>query len=649
MKPVFVSALLSLLLFAPSQGTRSIVVTGFVTTDQGQPLHAAQVRIQAWNVAVGTGDDGRFRIFLPDSFRGKEETIQARSIGFKAQSRVVRLTGDTSEVNFVLEIDVNRLTEVVVSGVTGATETRKLPFTVSRGNPTTAPPTATSPPANAAESPRVVLRGAKSIPIHHDPSFNTESYSRIVDNGFLGARDNPLSTFSIDVDRASYSNVRRFIESGQRPPADAVRIEEMVNYFTYEYPEPVGRQPFSVSTEMAPAPWARGHYLVRVGLQAKRIDPSQLPPSNLVFLIDVSGSMTPPNKLPLVKDAFRLLVRQLREEDHVAIVVYAGAAGLVLPPTSGDRKHEILSALDRLQAGGSTAGGAGIRLAYAVARQNHIPRGNNRVILATDGDFNIGASSDADMERLIEEQRKQGTFLSVLGFGTGNLKDSKMETLADKGNGNYAYIDDIQEAKKVFVDEMAGTLLTLAKDVKIQVEFNPAFVSSYRLVGYENRLLAKEDFKDDRKDAGEIGAGHSVTALYEMVPVGTRRRPRTGDVDDLRYQRQGDPTLRAYSGEVMHVKLRYKLPDEDRSREIQHTVRATSIVDEASPDFRFAASVAAFGMILRDSEYRGSATLDDVLTMARHASGEDPGGYREDFVRMVRNVRDRSLVTRRER
>jgi Ca-activated chloride channel family protein len=400
---------------------------------------------------------------------------------------------------------------------------------------------------------------------------------------------------------------------------------------------------------MAPAPWARGHYLLRVGLQARRLDPSQLPPSNLVFLIDVSGSMMPPNKLPLVKDAFRLLVRQLREDDHVAIVVYAGAAGLVLPPTSGDRKHEILSAIDRLQAGGSTAGGAGIRLAYSVARHHHIPRGNNRVILATDGDFNIGASSDAEMERLIEEQRKQGTFLSVLGFGTGNLKDSKMETLADKGNGNYAYIDNINEAKKVLVDEMAGTLLTLAKDVKIQVEFNPAFVSSYRLVGYENRLLAKEDFKDDTKDAGEIGAGHSVTALYEIVPVGARRRERPRDADDLRYQRQGDPSLRAYSDEVLHLKLRYKRPDEDRSRQLEHTVRASSIVDEASADFRFAASVAAFGMILRDSEYGGSATLDDVLTLARHALGEDPGGYREEFVRMVRDVRDRSLISDRRR
>jgi Ca-activated chloride channel family protein len=654
MKPVFVSALLPLLFIAPPQGTRTLVVTGTVTTAQGQPLQAAQVRIVARNVAVGTGVDGRYRILVPDAHVGKEETITVRSIGFRQQSRVVRLAGDTTEVNFVLEVDLNRLSETVVTGVADATATGKLAFTVDKVDQANLPVPETSALRQRAEANAPALGiqfrgGPVTPPVAHDPRFNTESYSRIVDNGFLGARDNPLSTFSIDVDRASYSNIRRFVSYGQRPPADAVRIEEMVNYFSYEYPNPVDRHPFSVTTEMAPAPWARGHYLLRVGLQARRLDPSQLPPSNLVFLVDVSGSMMPPNKLPLVKDAFRLLVRQLREDDHVAIVVYAGAAGLVLPPTSGDRKHEILSAIDRLQAGGSTAGGAGIRLAYSVARHHHIPRGNNRVILATDGDFNIGASSDAEMERLIEEQRKQGTFLSVLGFGTGNLKDSKMETLADKGNGNYAYIDNINEAKKVLVDEMAGTLLTLAKDVKIQVEFNPAFVSSYRLVGYENRLLAKEDFKDDTKDAGEIGAGHSVTALYEIVPVGARRRERPRDADDLRYQRQGDPSLRAYSDEVLHLKLRYKRPDEDRSRQLEHTVRASSIVDEASADFRFAASVAAFGMILRDSEYGGSATLDDVLTLARHALGEDPGGYREEFVRMVRDVRDRSLISDRRR
>ncbi len=481
-----------------------------------------------------------------------------------------------------------------------------------------------------------------------DRGFNTESYDRIVDNAFLGARDNPLSTFSIDVDRASYSNVRRFVALGQRPPRDAVRIEELVNYFPYDYPDPDGARPFSVITDVAPAPWSPAHYLVRVGLQARRIAPSALPPSNLVFLIDVSGSMMPDEKLPLLKQAFRLLVGQLREQDRVAIVVYAGAAGLVLPSTPGNRKDEILAALDRLQAGGSTAGGAGIRLAYEVAQRYHLPKGNNRVILATDGDFNIGASSDADMERLIEEKRKQGTFLSVLGFGMGNYKDSKMETLADKGNGNYAYIDDIIEARKVLVDEMAGTLLTVAKDVKLQVEFNPQRVASYRLIGYENRMLAREDFDDDRKDAGEMGAGNAVTAFYEVVPVGVKS-PAVPNQDPLRYQAappSSTRSTRAHSNELMYVKLRYKLPDKDASQRFDHVVMAPSDLHAVatSDDFRFAASVAAFGMVLRDSEYRGSATLDDVLVMAGGALGEDVAGYRADFVRLVEAARDRGIM-----
>jgi Ca-activated chloride channel family protein len=502
---------------------------------------------------------------------------------------------------------------------------KRLAFSVSPGNTTVAPP-------------------PQHLPGRYRPVDNTESYDRIVDNPFLGARANPLSTFSVDVDRASYSNVRRFVTSGQRPPKDAVRIEELVNYFTYEYPEPDNRHPFSVTTEVARTPWHADHLLVRIGLQARRLSPASLPASNLVFLIDVSGSMNDPYKLPLVKESLKLLVRQLREQDRVAMVVYAGAAGLVLPPTSGDRKEEILGALDRLHAGGSTAGGAGIRLAYDVARRNHLADGNNRVILATDGDFNVGASSDAEMERLIEEKREQGTFLSVLGFGMGNYKDSKMEKLADKGNGNYAYIDDIAEARKVLVDEMAGTLLTLAKDVKIQVEFNPQRVESYRLIGYENRMLQKEDFDDDRKDAGEIGAGHSVTALYEVVPKGSRERLTASE--PLRYQSGAVGAVgTGPADELMYVKLRYKLPDASTSRWLDHVVRA-SRPTEGSVDLRFAASVAAFGMILRESEHRGSATLDQVSELARSALGEDVGGYRGEFVKMVELMRARATWER---
>jgi Ca-activated chloride channel family protein len=383
-----------------------------------------------------------------------------------------------------------------------------------------------------------------------------EQYARIYDNRFLATGTHPLSTFSIDVDAASYSNIRRFLTSGQRPPADAVRIEEMINYFSYTYPEPDGSEPFSVTTEMGPAPWNPQHQLVLVGLQGRRISRENLPPSNLVFLLDVSGSMNAPDKLPLVQSAFRLLVKQLRREDRVAIVVYAGAAGLVLPSTPGSERDQILAAIDQLEAGGSTAGGAGIQLAYRVAKEHFIPGGNNRVILATDGDFNVGVSSDAELVRMIEEKRNEGTYLTVLGFGTGNLQDAKMEQLADKGNGNYAYVDNINEARKVFVHELGATLLTIAKDVKIQVEFNPARVQAYRLIGYENRILASEDFNDDARDAGELGAGHSVTALYEIVPAGQPLDVSVGKVDSLKYQPVATERRTYASSEYRSIKLR---------------------------------------------------------------------------------------------
>ncbi len=488
--------------------------------------------------------------------------------------------------------------------------------------------------------------------------MNTENYAVIEESRFLPAGTNPRSTFSIDVDAASYTNVRRFLTSGQRPPKDAVRIEELLNYFRYDYPEPDGKDRFSVTTDLAVAPWAPEHRLLRIGIKGRSLRTESVPPSNLVFLLDVSGSMQPPNKLPLVKQAFRLLVQELRSQDRVAIVVYAGAAGLVLPSTPGTDKATILAALDRLEAGGSTAGGAGLRLAYEVAKQHYDRGGNNRVILATDGDFNVGESSDAAMVRLIEERRDQGIFLTVLGFGTGNLKDSRMEQIADKGNGHYAYVDNLNEARRVFVREFAGTLVTIAKDVKIQVEFNPAKVAADRLVGYENRALRNEDFADDRKDAGELGAGHTVTALYEMVPVGASLEGTGGDLDDLKYQ-----TVRPRSGvssdEWLTVQLRYKEPDGTTSRLLTHPVRvrrpsgfvnptrtldfplrdSAAKFEQASGDFRFAAAVAAFGLVLRESEYRGTATLDQVLQLARGAEGRDPDGERAEFVRLVESAR----------
>ncbi|MBV9773398.1 MAG: VWA domain-containing protein, partial [Gemmatimonadetes bacterium] len=443
-----------------------------------------------------------------------------------------------------------------------------------------------------------------------------------------------------DVDRASYSNVRRFLLDGELPPKDAVRIEEMVNYFSYDYPEPRGEHPFSVTTEVGDAPWAPGHRLLRIGVHSPRVQTDRLPPSNLVFLIDVSGSMESPDKLPLVKQSLRMLVDQLRPQDRVALVVYAGAAGLVLPSTPGSQRGRILDALERLEAGGSTAGGAGLRLAYQVARENHIPGGNNRVILATDGDFNVGVSSDAEMTRLVEEKRGQGTFLTVLGFGTGNLKDSKMEQMADHGNGNYAYIDNLLEARKTLVSEMGGTLLTVAKDVKLQVEFNPARVKAYRLIGYENRMLASEDFNDDRKDAGELGAGHSVTALYEIVPVGADADGAVRTVDPLRYQAPSRPAAGAATGgrELAFVKVRYKRPAEEQSRLMQQPVLDRS--GAPSRDLSFAAAVAGFGMLLRESENAGTLTPQQVAALARDSRGEDREGYRAEFVRLVELFRD---------
>lgn len=462
--------------------------------------------------------------------------------------------------------------------------------------------------------------------------FNTEQYDALAENEFLDAAGNPLSTFSIDVDTASYSNIRRFLNDNRLPPGDAVRIEEMVNYFIYDYPQPRGDDPFSITLETAPCPWNQGHDLVMIGLQGKNLTAQETKPGNLVFLIDVSGSMNDPAKLPLLKSAFRLFVNQLRDQEHIAIVTYAGSAGLVLDSTPGYQRRQILEAIDRLDAGGSTAGGQGIQLAYDIAKRNFIPGGNNRIILATDGDFNVGVSSDGELVRMIEEKRRDGIYLTVLGFGTGNYKDSKMEKLADKGNGNYYTIDTINEAKKILVKELGSLLFTIAGDVKLQIEFNPAQVKTYRLVGYENRTLAKEDFNDDTKDAGELGAGHTVTAFYEIVNAGSDETH--GTVDPLKYQKN---VIRD-SPELLTVKLRYKRPDEASSHLITRSIqrpRYDVMEHVVSDNFRFAAAVAEFGLLLKDSKHKGSASYPHVLTMARQGQGPDPWGYRSEFITLV--------------
>ncbi|HUY91292.1 MAG TPA: VWA domain-containing protein [Pirellulales bacterium] len=468
-------------------------------------------------------------------------------------------------------------------------------------------------------------------------AFNTEGYSRIVENPFLEVRQNPLSTFSIDVDTASYANVRRFLNQHALPPKDAVRIEELVNYFKYDYAPPADDAPFAVHAEIAGCPWAPKHRLLRVALKGREIDFNNRPASNLVFLIDVSGSMDQPNKLPLLKAALRLLIDRLSENDRIAMVVYAGSSGLVLPSTTGDRQAVIAGALEQLQAGGSTNGASGIQLAYETARQNFIRGGVNRVILCTDGDFNVGATDQGALTRLIETEAKSDVFLSVLGFGDGNYKDAAMESLADRGNGNYAYIDNLNEAHKVLVEQAGGTLVTIAKDVKLQLEFNPRRVAAYRLVGYENRMLRNEDFNDDAKDAGEIGAGHTVTAFYELVPAGDDSP--AAPVDPLKYQQTVEPSEAAASDEVLILKLRYKEPDGAESKLIESVVKdAGRSFAQADADFQFAASVAGFGLLLRDSEFKGDLTFAAVLELASASRGADEEGYRAEFIGLVKQA-----------
>lgn len=475
-----------------------------------------------------------------------------------------------------------------------------------------------------------------------ESGMNTEDYAHHNDNEFAAVSQNPLSTFSVDVDNASYSNMRRFITMQQLPPKDAVRSEEFINYFRYDYPQPRGTEPFSINTEISQCPWNTAHKLVHVGLQGRDIPLAQLPPSNLVFLIDVSGSMDSPEKLPLLKEAFTMLAKQLRPQDRVSIAVYAGSAGVVLSPTDGNDKAIIIAALDKLSAGGSTSGGEGIKLAYNLARQHFIKGGNNRVILATDGDFNVGVSSEGDLVRLIEKERESGVFLTVLGFGMGNYKDAKMEKLADKGSGNYAYIDNQRESQRVLVGQMSGTLYTIAKDVKIQVEFNPAAVQAYRLIGYENRMLAKEDFNNDAKDAGEIGAGHTVTALYEVVPVGVAWQNPSGNagVDPLKYQTpQDNKRPNTSTSEMLTVKIRYKEPTGAVSKLLERPLPNIDMpLQSASNNFKFSAAVAEFAMILRESPFKANSSYTQVLRLARESLGKDTDGYRAEFVRLVESA-----------
>jgi Ca-activated chloride channel family protein len=642
-----------------------LLISGRVTdSGSAQPVEGAQVMVEGTSRGTVTAASGRYQLLVPGIARGARVVVVARRIGYSSVRREVQADSARMTVDFALSASATTLqSQVVVTDAAAAAAANRAAKVRGReAREQLARPGSRTESAAQGYATGMAVVGATAAPTprmvgdvsgdiagglrRRSDAWNTEEYDRIEDNPFLGARQNPLSTFSIDVDRASYANVRRYLTQGQRPPKDAVRIEELVNYFRYDYAGPDGRHPVAIHTELAAAPWQPAHRLLRVGVQGRKIDLKSAPANNLVFLIDVSGSMQPENKLPLLKRAFALLVDELREEDRVSIVVYAGAAGMVLPPTSGADKPKIHAALAALDAGGSTAGGAGIRLAYDIAKQQHIRGGNNRVILATDGDFNVGVSSTSELVRLVEEKREQGTFLTVLGFGMGNYKDGRLEQLADKGNGNYAYIDDLLEARKTLVTELGGTLVTIAKDVKLQVEFNPARVAAYRLIGYENRLLRAEDFNDDKKDAGELGAGHTVTALYEIVPVGAEATVTVRGVDSLRYERPAplDPTARPASegGELAYVKLRYKDPDGSTSRLLEHPV--ANRVTRASTDFTFAAAVAAFGMVLRESEHKGNADWRMVAQLARAGRGEDAEGYRSEFIRLVEGTVGKELA-----
>ena len=583
---------------------QSLTVTGTVTDENDQPLIGANVSIEKSRKGTVTNEHGKYSI---EAIQG--DIIRFSYIGYKTQ----KVKANRKIIDVKLYPDNNLLMEECVI-------------------------TSDEVSNRAISSKQMAVRSLGMPALIYDRYANREEYSHNAENRFKSPVKDPLSTFSIDVDAASYSNIRRFINQGEMPPKDAVRIEEMINYFNYNYPKPTGNDPVRITTEVGICPWNKTHRLVQIGLKAREIENQNLPASNFVLLIDVSGSMFGPTRLELVKSSLRLLVNNLREKDRVAIVTYCGDARVALPSTPGNKKQKIKDALETLTAGGSTAGGAGIKEAYRIAQKNFIAQGNNRIILCTDGDFNVGASSETELENLIESKRKSGIFLTVLGYGMGNYKDNKMQILAQKGNGNHAYIDNIQEANKVLVNEFGSTMYAVAKDVKLQVEFNPAKVQSYRLVGYETRILNDEDFNDDTKDAGEMGAGHTVTALYEIIPTGISGNI-PGSIDPLKYQTETNiNTQTGNSSELLTVKLRYKTPEEEKSKKIEKSVTDMG-KDNVSPDFRFASAVAMFAQLLKDTDFKGEATYDKVIETANKGLSFDPEGYRAEFVRLVQSAK----------
>ena len=633
-----------------SDGSRTISGTVYAK-DDNSILPGVTVQVMGTKHATQTNAKGQYKIEVAAS----QETLVFSFVGYAQQTITL---GKKDKLDVYLVANNNALYEVVVTGY-GAQTRRGIPGagTTIRGRAKSEvridEPVGNSDTKAVTQDMSFFVRKAPEPMQNANQGYynsgtsspTNESYAKLIENKYQNPIDNPLSTFSVDVDNASYSNIRRFINGGQLPPKDAVRIEEMINYFKYQLPEPKAGEPVAIVTEMAAAPWNTNHRLLRIGLKARTIPIDKLPASNLVFLIDVSGSMNMPNKLPLVKTSMKMLVEQLRPQDKVAIVVYAGNAGLVLPATAGNEKEKINNAIDNLSAGGSTAGGAGIKLAYKIARENFRKGGNNRIVLATDGDFNVGASSDESMEQLIIKERDSGVDLSIMGFGMGNYKDSKMETLADKGNGNYAYIDNLTEAHKALVSEFGGTMFTVAKDVKLQIEFNPAKVQAYRLIGYENRMLAKEDFNNDKKDAGDMGSGHTVTAFYEIIPAGIKD-DYVGSVDPLKYQKVAKAPAASKTDEMLTVKFRYKEPQGSVSKLSQVTVNdSPKDFDRLSSDFRFAAAVAETGMLLRESDYKAKASYEQAIKIAKAAKGNDEEGYRSEFVRLVESLR---LMTKGE-
>ena len=584
--------LLFCVLFIGSLYAQEYEVTGKVTDVFNEPLLGASVLIKGTTQGVTTDFDGKYTIKVKNG-----DILEFSFIGMKIKQ--VKVSGQKI-INVVLEEDNVALQEVVVTtGYVGKRNRKK--------------------------------DKQKKTVAYSIYEESRETYKAIDESGFKSTAKDPVTTFSADVDKASYSNVRRMLNYGQKPHKDAVRIEELINYFDYNYAPPSegSKTPLNATTTLSSCPWNPDNYLLRVGLQAKKIDLAKAPPSNIVFLIDTSGSMDEPNKMPLLKASFKLLLDNLRPEDRIAIVVYASQTGIALPSTPAKEKEKISKVIDDLVASGSTAGGAGLQTAYEVAEKNFLPKGNNRIILATDGDFNVGISSRDELQRLVEEKRNNGIYISVLGYGMGNYRDDMAETIANKGNGNYAYIDNFTEAKKVLVNEFGGTLYTVAKDVKLQLEFNPQYVKEYRLVGYENRALANEDFEDDKKDAGEIGAGHTVTALYELIPT------KGATTDGLRYQKQ---VKEGFANELAFLKIRYKDPvvkdakSVEESTPIPFTLTDFSQTDD---DYRFAAAVAEWGMLLRNSKYKAKSSYKQVIDLAKNATGKDEEGYRKEFIRLV--------------